>query len=198
MSRKIISTDEQIQKISKLQKLANEAVKSKEIIERLGGITVYAGIADYLAVQSARLLEQIILKSELSQHKQPSFQPKDDSYFYDKRVSTRSIVKEIRRFLPVSVCDGSLHDIQRVNEVVEIYLCATEDFLDYRNALLHHMCSPKTTEISISDLIEKTITSFVKMRQSHQNFFETWGPYRFGLNEMEYFYGNKQNGTNGG
>lgn len=193
MPKKILSTDEQIKKLSNLQKIAATSVTSEKLTEKLGGIMLYAGLTDFYAIQSARLLEQVILKYELAQNKTPSFKPKNDEYFYDKRVSTRKIIKEIRKFLPVSIAEGSSGDAQKSNEVAENYLVEVEKFLNYRNALLHHIGSPKVSEDKILKLIQKTVDSFHEMMRKHREFFETWQPYRFSLDEIKYFYSVPEN-----
>lgn len=192
MSKQILSTEEQIKKLNTLQKMANEAVNSERLIERLGAIIIFTGIADFYAIQAARLLEQALLKSELAQNKTPSFQPKEDSYFYDKRVSTRSIVKKIEKFLPFKIHDKPKeNNEEKINIVVREYLKSTEKFLNYRNTLLHHIGSPKVSEGKIFGLIQKCAESFSEMTNSQQEFFETWKPYRFGYDELKYFYSKK-------
>ena len=75
---KKLTTVQQMKKMNRVSKLGSEGSASKNIVMKLGGIALYAGIADYLAIQSARLLEQILLKEQLSEGKKPSFLPHDD------------------------------------------------------------------------------------------------------------------------
>src|SRR5262245_5226675 len=94
------STDEQIRKLEQATRLANDAASSPEVACRLGALVLYAGIVDFLVIQAARLIEQVVLKGQLAEGKQPSFRPNDDSFFYSKKVSTGSILKGIRKLLP--------------------------------------------------------------------------------------------------
>jgi len=193
VSQEFLSTDEQVAKLSKLHDKATEAVKSNNLIEKLGGITIFAGITEFYVIQVARLIEQVILKSELAQNKNPSFQPKDDSYFYDERVSTRTIIKVIEKFFPFKLHGNSEGDESKINAVAKKYLESVGKFLNYRNALLHHIGSPKISENKIFELIQKSIDSFFTTMESQQEFFKTWQPFRFGSNELKYFYNPKNN-----
>lgn len=189
MSLKILTTKKQIAKLSKLQTIANNAVKSDDFVQKLGGIAIFAGIVDFCAIQSARLIEQVILKARLDSGKNPSFEPHEDSYFYDKRISTRDIIKEIENMLPFKVHHNSIGNEKKINDVAAKYLKSTKDFLNYRNALLHHIGSPKMSESKIESLIQKSIDTFNDVIIAHREFFETWQPYSFGEKELKYFYG---------
>lgn len=183
-----------IEKLDKIHKLADEAVASEDFVKKLGGIILYAGLADFMAIQSARLLEQVILKSQLIEGKKPSFRPREDSYFYDAQISTRRIVKEIKRHLPFKVSDSSEFqgDIQKINEISEAYLKSTEKFLNYRNPIVHHIGSPKKKEKDILELIDKAVLAFKEMGKNYGNFMSIMQPYRFSPKEYKYFYGDKE------
>ena len=186
-----INTNQMIQKLNEVHKLANEAVASKNFTQKLGGMALYAGMADFMAIQSARLLEQVVLKAQLAEGKIPSFKPRGDNYFYDMRISTRRIVKEIKKFLPFKIpnSDKLSGNIQNINNLAKNYIKTTEKFLNYRNTILHHVGSPKKTLIEIMELVDKAIITFKAMEKAHRFFFETMRPYRFGPNEIKYFYG---------
>ena len=191
MAKNILNTDQMIEKLNEIHKLADEAVASEDFVRKLGGITLYAGMADFMAIQSARLLEQVILKAQLAEGKEPSFRPHEDTYFYDTQISTRRIVKKIKEFLPFKIPDSNNFsgDIQNINNLAEDYIKNTEKFLNYRNPIIHHIGSPKKTWAEIMELVNKAIVAFKDMEEAYRLFFETMQPYRFGPNEIKYFYG---------
>ena len=192
MARKKLNTDQMIEKLNKINKLAYEAVASEDFIKKLGGITLYAGMADFLAIQSARLLEQVILKAQLAEGEEPSFKPHEDTYFYDEQINTRRIVKEIEKFLTFEISDSNKFsgDIQKINNLAKDYIESTEKFLNYRNAIVHQVVgSPKKTLDDIVKLVDKAIVAFKDMETAHRLFFESMQLYRFGPNEINYFYG---------
>lgn len=96
---------EQVQKLELATRLVDEATKSTDVDRHLGALLLCAGIVDFMAIQAARLVEQIVLKGQLANNKNPTSQPHEDTYFYDNRVSTRVIFKEIRKLLPFSAAD---------------------------------------------------------------------------------------------
>ena len=53
---------QKIQKLEEATHLAAEAEKASEVDRRLGASLLYAGIVDFMAIQAARLVEQIVLK----------------------------------------------------------------------------------------------------------------------------------------
>lgn len=180
MAKNILNTDQTLEKLNKFHKLADEAVTSGDFIRKLGSIILYAGIADCLAIQSARLLEQVILKTQLAEEKTLSFKPHGDTYFYDEKVSTRRIIKEIQKFLPFEVPNSIRFsgNIQKINNLAEGYIKSTEKFLNYRNLILHHIGNPKKTQDDIVELVDKAIVTFKDMEKAHTIFFETMQPYR--------------------
>ena len=191
MTRNILNTDQMIEKLYEIRKLADEAVASEDSVRKLGGITLYSGMADFWAIQSARLLEQVILKAQLAEGENPTFKPREDTYFYDEQISTRRIVKEIKRFLPFKIPDPNKFsgDIQKINNLAKAYIENTEKFLNYRNPIVHHIGSPNMNWADIMKLVDKAIVAFKDMEEAHRLFFEIMQPYRFGPIEIKYFYG---------
>src|SRR5882724_10291377 len=86
-----LDTDQQIDKLQQAMRLAEEAAASGETASRLGALVLYAGVVDFLAIQAARLVEQIVLKGQLAKGQQPAFMPNDDSFFYQRKMSTARI-----------------------------------------------------------------------------------------------------------
>jgi len=181
----ILNTDQQIQKLAFLEQLAKERYDS-ELLAKLGSVVIYNGLVEFWAVQAARLLEQILLKSQLHEGKHLAFTPHEDAWFYDNQISTRRILKEIKRFLP-------LRDIksgQKYDEEVSNFLKAASKFLDYRNSLIHRLASPRTDLEGIKHCCDKLIEIYQQVVQMQRIMFETLGPYRFSEKDVEYFYGN--------
>ena len=87
------NTEKQIDKLQSAMRLAEKAAVSSDVASRLGALLLYAGVVDFLVIQAARLVEQIVLKGQLSEGKTPSFKPNEDSFFYDKKVSTGRTLK---------------------------------------------------------------------------------------------------------
>lgn len=101
-----LDTVGQIRKLTTVERLANRASESTHLDRRLGAFLLYAGLVDFMAIQSARLVEQIVLKGQLADGKEPTFQPRPDTYFYSRAVSTRLIFRGIRKFLPFKPGSG--------------------------------------------------------------------------------------------
>ncbi len=72
-----LSTDEQIDKLNRATQLADRAQNSGNLVDRLGAFVLYAGMIDFSVIQAARLIEQMILKGQLTAGEKPSFQPND-------------------------------------------------------------------------------------------------------------------------
>ena len=186
---KLLDTDEQIEKITQGMRLANEAAQADDITRRLGAFVLYAGIVDFFVIQAARLVEQIMLKSQLADGKQPGFQPHDDSYFYNRKVSTGRILKGIRKLLPFKSPDPS--GVEKANYVTALANRMIDrgfDFLNYRNPIVHQIGKSSRTFDELINLCDKANAAYHKFREAHTAFFEAAGPYRFSEAELQYFY----------
>ena len=180
----ILNTDQQIQKLTFLEQLA-KGKHDPELLAKLGSVVIYNGLLEIWAVQAARLLEQILLKSQLHEGKKPTFTPHEDAWFYDNQISTRRILKEIKRFLPFKDTKSG----QKYDEEVKNFLKIANEFLDYRNSLIHRLASPRTDLEDIKYCCDKLIETYQQVTQSQRIMFETLRPYRFSEKEIEYFYG---------
>jgi len=191
MPNKPLSTDEQIEKLNFVERVANEAATSDDIVRKIGAVTFYAGLADFYTIQIARLIEQVILKAQLEAGEGPKFTPRSDSYFYDNRVDTRSILNVIKKqILPFEVgSPGSVLDAQRANDLASTFIAKTEKFLNYRNAIIHHLGSPKMSLGKLNTLCDKAIQAYKDFQRAHTALCEAVQPYRFGEKELLYFYG---------
>lgn len=188
----MLNTDQQLDKLNKFDKLAAGSIQSPDVIKKLGAFTIYAGMADFMAIQSARLLEQVILKAQLVKREKPTFHPHEDTYFYDARVSTRRILKEIQKFLPFQIHPSSTpvsrDEVEKINKAAKEYINKAYSFLDYRNPLLHQIGNPKKSSEEIERLIHKGLVAYQEMVVAHRIFFELIHPYRFGEKEISHFY----------
>lgn len=185
-----LDTNGQISKLGAAAKMASEAAASTNVAERLGAVVLYAGMVDYLVIQAARLLEQIMLKAQLANGKPPAFRPNDDAYFYDKKASTGSILKGIRKLLPfTSLYPAAAKEAARITNLAERMIDTGFAFLDYRNPLMHQIGSPNRTFEEVLDLASRAVAAYEEFRQAHAAFFVAVGPYRFGKLELTFFYG---------
>lgn len=190
--KRILSTDEQIPKLKHATQLANTAATSPDIDRRLGALVLYAGIVDFLVIQAARLIEQIILKGQLAEGKEPTFQPHQDTYFYDSKISTGFILKGIRKQLPFHSPDlSTTSEADKSNTLATKMLDAGFDFLNCRNLVIHQIGNPERTFNQVIKICDRGIKAYHKFREAHKEFFEAAAPYRFGEKELEYFYGKK-------
>jgi hypothetical protein len=186
---RVLSTEEQIQKLEPAMHLANEASKSTDIDRRLGAFLLYAGMVDFLAIQAARLVEQIILKAQIAEGKKPAFQTHPDTFFFDRRISTRRILKGIRKFLPFKSLDPSANEGKRITDLANQMIDIGFEFLNYRNPIIHHIGNPTKTFEDIIALCDRANKVFHKFCKAHKDFFEAASPYRFSKKELEYFCG---------
>lgn len=183
MSKKL-DTDQQINKLNFLAEVANGA-HDTELLNKLGATLIYEGFVEFYAVQAARLLEQILLKTQLHEKKQLTFNPHDDTWFYDKQISTRRILKEIKRFLPFE----DINTGQKFDTEVRNFLKAANEFLNYRNSLIHRLASPRTDLDNIKHCCDKLIQIYQQVVETQKIMFEALQPYRFSEKEIELFYG---------
>ena len=191
--KKSLGTDGQIDKLSQAMKMANDASTSKNYVERIGALTLYAGITDFLVIQAARLVEQIILKGQLADGGTPGFEPHEDQYFYDEQVSTRHTLREIKKLLPFKASNpAQSSQAERVTDLAGVMIDKGINFLNYRNPIIHQIGSPRTSFDKLLTLCDKAISAFQDFREAHQAFFEAAAPYRFGQAELDRVYGPKE------
>ena len=189
-----MTTDEQIEKLKEVLRIANEAAVSDDIVRKMGAVTLYAGLVDFYTIQAARLLEQVILKSQLAAGEKPRFAPRPDSYFYDNRVDTRRIVSIIKKeLLPFRTGNSSsVEAANQANIFAQEWIKKTNKFLNHRAKIIHHLGSPKMTLGELNTLCDKAILAYDDFQRAHTAFFEAVQPYRFGMKELQYFYGSRE------
>ncbi len=185
---RVLSSEEQIKKLNFFDVISINASKSKDLISKIGAVTIFSGFIDFQAVQAARLLEQIILKNQLSQDKTPTFNPHEDSFFYDKKVNTRNILKVIKTHLPLSSINLSKEKIDEINNITKEFLKEVHEFLDKRNVLIHHIGNPKKDAQDFEKTTDELINKYHECRNSNRKFTEILAPFRFSQKEVDYFY----------
>lgn len=191
MPKKILSTNEQMEKLNEVMRMAKEAGDSNDLVHKVGAVTLYAGLVDFLTIQAARLVEQVILKSQLAGGGEPRFKPRSDSYFYDKRVDTRRVVNIIKKeILPFRLGSlGSAEDAERANTLAKDLIKKTNDFLNYRITIIHHVGSPKMELQQLTTVCDKAIRAYEDFQRANTALFEALQPYRFSEEELRHFYG---------
>jgi hypothetical protein len=134
------------------------------------------------------------LKSQLAAGEKPRFAPRPDSYFYDNKVDTRRIVSIIKNeILPLRPgSPGSVEAANQANIFAQEWLKKTNRFLNYRAAIIHHLGSPKMTLGELNTLCDKAFLAYKDFQRAHTAFSEVVQPYRFGMKELQYFYGSNE------
>jgi hypothetical protein len=187
--RRWLGTREQIAKLDEATRLADDASRSEDIVRRLGSFVLHAGIADFLAIQAARLVEQIVLKAQLAEGLAPSFQPHEDSYFYAKGISTRRILKGIRKLLPFTAGQPSAPArAQEITALAQAMVKMGLAFLDCRNPVVHQIGSPTRGLEELIALCDQANARYQEFLDAHRAFMEAAGPYRFSEKELRFFY----------
>ncbi len=185
-----LNTDQQIQKLEEAMRMAERASASSDVPTRLGALVLYAGIVDFLAIQAARLVERLVLKGQLADGKTPLFKPNEDSFFYNRKISTGRILVGIRKFLPFTAPSADISaDAAHITKLAETMVADAFRFLDCRNPLLHQIGNPARTFTEVLVMADQAIAAYHAFRESHKAFFEAAAPYRFGPRELDYFYG---------
>ena len=185
---KFISREEKIGKINFFQKLADSSEQSRDLSKKIGACAIYAGLIDFSAIQSVRLLEQILLKAEIQRGKKPSFLPHGDAFFYDKKLDTRRLVQEIKKFLPFKATGGAMkEDAERINSLALDFINSVNTFLDSRNTLFHHIGSPRKSIVDINDVCDKVISQYKKCAMANARFILAAKPFCLTASELKHF-----------
>ena len=179
--KKNLTINEQIEKLNYLEK---DIQNDEELLHSIAYVLIYNGMVEFIAIQAIRLFEQIILKSQLAQNQKPIFEPHTDEWFYNKQVSTRKILKEIKKFLPLRNENNKEVFIHEINKFLKL----GNDFLNIRNSIIHRLGNPKT---SLRD-IRKNCTILTKIYKdflvAQKEIFKKLQPYRFSEKEIRHFY----------
>ena len=183
---KMLSTEENLTQINKFCEEAEEAISSDVFLNKLGGLTIFAGVVDFLCIQAARSVEQCVIKYDIANKRKYSFDegaPHEDNWFYDRRISTRSIIKNIRKW---SSSITSHEDIKKhVFDMCE----SGEEFLNNRNTAIHHVGNPRVSIEKMNESVTDAITEYKKFLKVFFLFQEKIRPFTFSEDERKLLYG---------
>ncbi|NYZ76941.1 hypothetical protein H0O02_01345 [Candidatus Micrarchaeota archaeon] len=170
---------EQMGKLNFLVKEADGAFSGGDVTARIGACTIYAGIMELLTIQAAKLMEQIILKSQLHKGKNVAFTPHDDSFFYGEKVGTRRILIAISETLPFRASGKTREeDAAKINGLAKRFIDSGHGFLDLRNTLIHHMGNPEKNLGDIENSCLRIKESFEKFSAAQKEFVLAAQPFR--------------------
>lgn len=183
----MLKPDENLELINYYTNLADKAILSDDFVKKMGGLTIYAGIMDFLAIQVARSIEQVILKEASFNNKPNPFEdptvPHEDRWFYENKVSTRRILKETAKFAK---------QITSHNEIVKhtMDMCeAGEDFLNHRITAIHFIGNPRITKEKMEEAVKEAINSYYDFKNFLTLFKGKIFPFTFSLEERKKYYG---------
>ncbi len=175
------------EKIVYFNDLANKAILSESISEKLGGLTILVGLNEFFVIQTARALEQVITKGSLRNSLNVEKIHSND-FFYDNKVYTRNILNEItKNILPFNVEINSSDDIKEINNLGKDYISKSHDFLNKRNDIIHHLCNPKKSKEDIIISINITIESFNKLTLIHSKFMKKISPFVYSSEDIKLY-----------
>jgi len=186
----LITKEEQLVKINELISKANQAAASSDFVTKLGGLTLFAGNIDYLAIQVARAMEQAVLRYDLIEKRPLSKQvqdgiPHEDEWFYDNKVSTRKILKISINYLPnITGPHESLKE--KIREMCE---CG-ETFLNHRITAIHFLGNPRISKEKMEDAVHKAVATHNEFMLKYKSFREEIQPYLFTSSDKQYFFSN--------
>ena len=189
MAKRKITIEENITKLNHFIDIAKEAEKSEDFATKLGALTIYAGMVDFSAIQAAKVLEQVILKSQIKINKRPSFKPKSDEYFYNFQVPSRRIGRVISSHLPFRPLAGTNEEkAQEITSKAKIFLESLNNFLNYRNTLVHHLGNSKFSKEYLYELLNKAISKYKEYVMAHEEFMDIIAPYTLTKEQKEELY----------
>ncbi|MBU1046231.1 hypothetical protein KKH36_00420 [Patescibacteria group bacterium] len=140
----------QISKLNKLTQIAKTAIESENLAKQIGGLTIRAGLLEFSCIQVFRVLEQIWVKEAL-ETKQEFKKPKEDQFFYEEKIDTRKILKNIKKMIPLRKLKGDLDEdeLEEINQYLKDFVSSCHKFLNKRNLIIHHIGNPS---ISIDEI----------------------------------------------
>ncbi len=166
-----------LDKLKYFEKTTKETSANNDIISKIYKVTIYSGFCDFQAIQLARVLEQIIIKNQI--HKKLPFDlPHEDSFFYDKKISTRKIFIVIEKQILPNIEN---HDDKKI---IKEYLNFGHSFLDKRNVVIHDIGNPKKDLDKVLYSIDKALELYEEMTQAHSKLMEYLAPYTLSEKEL--------------
>ncbi len=188
----MLTPQENLDSVNQFTKEAQVAVNSTSFLEKLGGLTIFAGVVDFLAIQAARATEQAIMKDDLL-NKRPSQltdpgAPHEDKWFYDHKISTRRIIKQIEAY--ASRLDAVKHPelIKHIRDMVE----HGDEFLNNRITAIHYVGNPRISREKMEEAVNDAVTAYIEFDKSFTLFREGIHPFTFSIEERKKFYGDDE------
>lgn len=130
------------------------------------------------------------------QGQNPTFQPHEDIYFYEKRRRTRGIFKEVGKLLPFNALDPSaINQAHEVTRLAQEMVDAGLRFCELRDLIIHRIGHPKISFEDVARKCDCAIAEFSKFQGATHKFFESAAPFRFSEKENSYFYASKARGV---
>ena len=93
-------------------------------------------------------------------------------------------MKEIKKFLPFE----DMNTGQKYDKEVRDFLKAANEFLNYRNSLIHRLASPRTDLEDVRHYCDKAIQIYKRVIQAQKTMFEAVAPYSFSEKEIKIFH----------
>lgn len=170
-----LNTEQQIQKLNRFKEIASYGESSTCLAEKLGAFIIYAGFVDFMVIQAAKVIEQIILNERVTTGSKQLFQPHSDIYFYGNQINTRNILKVIKKYLPFKSENND--EGEKLTNLAKNMIKICTKFLNYRNPIVHHIGSPNKGFEEVVGLCEKAIMKYHEFQEIHKQFMEVASPY---------------------
>lgn len=177
----------QVSKLNSVSKLIESVHPTDDILKRLGAFLLYTGLVDFMAIQAAKLSEQLIAKQYLENKKTVPFELHNDLFFYNAKISTNRIFFELKRILRFS-SDINKDNADDINKLGAEMVKQGEKFLRLRNKLVHGIGDSR---IQLSDwqaCADSAIIRFRKFEIVQRKFFEAAAPFRLTAEQIKVCY----------
>ena len=187
----MLNPKENIDFVNDMFEDAKKGARSNIFLEKMGGLAIVAGIVDFLAIQAARALEQVIIKADIAQGCE-NFRitdpgaPHEDYWFYDHRISTRRILKETKKYIMIANCEPDIK--KHVEDMCE----HGENFLNDRITAIHYVGNPRISKEKMEEAVNRAFDSFGIFQDAFALFRSKIHNYTFSDVERKKFYGDDE------
>ena len=180
------SSQDRIVDLNTATKLSDQAANSEDLASRLGSLVLNAGMLDLMVIQTARVIEQTLLKSQMLTTGEPQFSPGEDSWFYRKKIPTRKMLKMLRKHLPFpSEGCSELDRIQLANEAGSKMIDLGLSFLADRDLVVHRIGHPDCTLDELFKKCDAANQVYLKFREENGKFMEALNPFILSKEQFE-------------
>jgi len=184
-----LDTNDKIDKFNYLSKLAEEKTRGN-IADKLAASTIYAGQVEFLTIQAARLMEQVLAKGKLELKKDVTFNLHEDGYFYEKHngkfFTARYLLKGIKKLLPLK--DENSQIATKINKQITDFIKAASIFLDKRNDVIHGLGDPNNSLDDIIKYCKESFELYKEVLEKSKIMFESLAPYRPTADQLKILY----------